>query len=38
MVAWFQAARAAGAGCDRLIWARIARCVVCSPLGARAAS
>ncbi len=27
-----------GAGCDRLIWARIARCVVYSPLGARAAS
>ena len=30
--------RATGAGCDRLIWARIARCVVYSPLGARAAS
>ena len=27
-----------GAGCDRLVWARIARCVVYSPLGARAAS
>ena len=30
--------RRTGAGCDRLIWARIARCVVYSPLGARAAS
>jgi len=36
--AFLRAARATGAGCDRLIWARIARCVVYSPLGARAAS